>query len=104
MKYFGKPAGMWAVFGGSFRRELVRCFGLSGQSACETARKAKKKYREFIGRLPEFEKADRFMTNEVNCAMLAAFILSMPERPDVQRLTDYYARASISAFSAFTMK
>lgn len=104
MKYFGKPAGMWAVFGGSFRRELVRCFGLSGQSAYETARKAKKKYRELIGRLPEFEKADRFMTNEVNCAMLAAFILSMPERPDVQRLTDYYARASISAFSAFTMK
>lgn len=104
MKYFGKPAGMWAVFGGSFRRELVRCFGLSEQSAYETARKAKKKYRELIGRLPEFEKADRFMTNEVNCAMLAAFILSMPERPDVQRLTDYYARASISAFSAFTMK
>ena len=41
MKYFGKPAGMWAVFGGSFRRELVRCFGLSEQSAYETARKAK---------------------------------------------------------------
>lgn len=96
MKYFGKPAGMWAVFGGSFRRELVRCFGLSGQSARETARKAKKKYRELIGRLPEFEKADRFMTNEVNCAMLAAFILSMPERPDVQRLTDYYARAMMT--------
>ena len=35
MKYFGKPAGMWAVFGGSFRRELVRCFGLSEQSAYE---------------------------------------------------------------------
>ena len=72
MKYFGKPAGMWAVFGGSFRRELVRCFGLSEQSARETARKAKKKYRELIGRLPEFEKTDRFMTNEVNCAMLAS--------------------------------
>ena len=96
MKYFGKPAGMWAVFGGSFRRELVRCFGLSEQSAYETARKAKKKYRELIGHLPEFEKADRFMTNEVNCAMLAAFILSMPERPDVQRLTDYYARAMMT--------
>ena len=96
MKYFGKPAWMWAVFGGSFRRELVRCFGLSEQSARETARKAKKKYRELIGRLPEFEKTDRFMTNEVNCAMLAAFILSMPERPDVQRLTDYYARAMMT--------
>ena len=96
MKYFGKPAGMWAVFGGSFRRELVRCFGLSGQSARETARKAKKKYRELIGRLPEFEKADRFMTNEVNCAMLAAFILSMPERPDVERLAVYYANAMMT--------
>ena len=50
MKYFGKPAGMWAVFGGSFRRELVRCFGLSEQSAYETARKAKKKYRELVFR------------------------------------------------------
>ena len=28
--------------------------------------------------------------------MLAAFILSMPERPDVQRLTDYYARAMMT--------
>ena len=33
MKYFGKPAGMWAVFGGSFRRELVRqVFRASGKS------------------------------------------------------------------------
>ena len=26
--------------------------------------------------------------NLVNCAMIGAFILSMPERPDVERLTD----------------
>lgn len=32
MKYFGKPAGMWAVFGGSFRRGLVRrVFRASGK-------------------------------------------------------------------------
>lgn len=29
--------------------------------------------------------------NIVNCAMIGAFILSMPERPDVERLTEYYA-------------
>ena len=34
--------------------------------------------------------------NLVNCAMLAAFILSMPERPDVETLTDYYAEAMMT--------
>ena len=29
--------------------------------------------------------------NIVNCALLAAFVPNMPERPDVKRLTTYYA-------------
>ncbi len=43
--------------------------------------------------VPEFEKEDRFKMNIVNCALLAAFVLNMPERPDVKRLTAYYAGA-----------
>ncbi len=35
--------------------------------------------------------------NIVNCAMLGAFILSMPQRPAVDRLTDYYAKAMMTA-------
>jgi|GEM_PF-2006880 len=35
-------------------------------------------YKAIIADLPEFEKADRFKMNIVNCAMLAAFILSTP--------------------------
>lgn len=58
--------------------------------------KAKPKYREIIADLPEFEKADRFKMNIVNCAMLGAFILSMPERPDVERLTEYYAKSMMT--------
>ena len=54
-------------------------------------KKAKPKYKAIIADLPEFEKADRFKMNLVNCAMIGAFILSMPERPKVDRLTDYYA-------------
>jgi len=46
-------------------------------------KKAKPKYREIISELPEFEKGDRFKMNLVNCAMIGAFILSMPERPKV---------------------
>ena len=35
--------------------------------------------------------------NIVNCAMLCAFVLSMPQRPDVQRLTDYFDKSMITA-------
>ena len=31
--------------------------------------------------------------NIVSCAMLSAFVLSMPKRPDVDELTKYYAGA-----------
>ena len=51
-------------------------------------KKAKPQYRQIIRRLPEFEKADRFKMNLINCAMLGAFILSMPQRPEVDRLTE----------------
>ena len=34
--------------------------------------------------------------NLVNCAMVGAFILSMPKRPEVDRLTDYYAKAMMT--------
>ena len=34
--------------------------------------------------------------NAVNCAMLAAFILNMPRRPDVDTLQRYYAEAMMT--------
>ena len=34
--------------------------------------------------------------NIVGCAMLCAFILSMPRRPEVGELTDYYAKAMMT--------
>ena len=40
---------------------------------------------DHLAELPEFEKGDRFKMNLVNCAMIGAFILSMPERPDVEQ-------------------
>ena len=97
MKYAGMPMGMWVLFAPSFRRNLTRFFGLDEAAAKTATREAKEKYRKIIGELPEFEKADRFKMNIVNCAMLCAFVLSMPQRPDVQRLTDYYAKSMITA-------
>ena len=71
MKYAGMPMGMWALFGGSFRKHLSSVYGYDPETAKALAAKAKPKYKEIIGRLPEFEKADRFKMNIVNCAIAA---------------------------------
>ena len=93
MKYMGMPLGMWALFAKSFRRQLTAVFGYDDAVAREIAEKAKPKYKEIIRDLPAFEKADRFEMNIVNCALLGAFILSMPKRPKVDLLTEYYAKS-----------
>ena len=96
MKYAGMPMGMWLLFGGSFRKNLVEVFGMTPDAAEKTASGAKRRSTEIIESLPEFEKADRFKMNIVNCAMLCAFVLNMPTRPDVAHLTDYYARSMMT--------
>ncbi len=96
MTYLGMPFGMWTMFAGSFQKQLTVVFGYGTNTAKAITKKAKPKYREIISELPEFEKGDRFKMNLVNCAMIGAFILSMPERPDVERLTVYYANAMMT--------
>ena len=96
MKYAGMPMGMWALFANSFRKQLTAVLGYDAATAKEIKKKAKPKYKEIIRDLPEFEKEDRFKMNIVNCAMLGAFVLSMPERPEVEPLTKYYADAMMT--------
>ena len=96
MKYIGMPAGMWALFEKSFKEKLVSVLGYDEQTAKEIRAKAKPKYKEIISDIPEFEKDDRFKMNIVNCAMLAAFLLQMEEKPGVEVLTKYYAEAMMT--------
>ena len=96
MKYAGMPFGMWTLFAPSFRNQLTAVFGYGTNTAKAITKKAKPKYKAIIADLPEFEKADRFKMNIVNCAMIGAFILSMPERPDVERLTENYAKSMMT--------
>ena len=96
MKYTGMPMGMWMMFATSFRKQLTEVFGYGTDTAKAITKKAKPKYRAIISELPEFEKEDRFKMNLVNCAMIGAFVLSMPERPDVERLTVTHTRGTWS--------
>ena len=58
----------------------------------ELSRKmAKPQYRQIIRRLPEFEKADRFKMNLVNCGYDRGVHSLHAAAPEVDRLTDYYA-------------
>ena len=96
MKYVGMLFGMWVLFAGSFQKQLTAVLGYDADTARAITKKAKPQYRQIIRRLPEFEKGDRFKMNLVNCAMIGAFILSMPEHPDVERLTEYYAKSMMT--------
>lgn len=96
MKYAGMPMEMWALFAGSFQKQLTAVFGYDPAAAKAIMKKAKPQYRGIIQGLPEFEKDDRFKTNIVNCAMVGAVILSMPERPKVEPLTEYYAKSMMT--------
>lgn len=96
MKYLGMPAGMWALFTGSFRRALTGSLGYDVGTAARITKEAHGEYREQIGKLPDFEKGDRFQMNIVSCAMLSAFVLRMPRRPNVDDLTEYYAAAMMN--------
>ncbi len=96
MKYIGMPAGMRILFKKTFRDKLITVLGYSAHEADRTAAAAGPKYREIIGRLPEFEKADRFRMNIVNCALFASFLLSMEKKPDAARAAEYYAQAMMT--------
>ena len=93
MKYIGMPMGMWVLFRRSFRKKMVSVLGYDERRAARITREAKPRYRKIIANLPEFEKADRFKMNIVNCAMLSAFLLSMETKPPVEQLTEYYGQA-----------
>ena len=97
MKYSGMPAGMWLLFSGSFRRQLSAVLGYDAEAAGEITRKAKTKYGEIISSVPEFEKGDRFKMNLVNCAMLSAFLLNLPEKPSVEAATAFYRDSMMTA-------
>lgn len=96
MKYAGMPAGMWVLFAGSFRRHLTSVLNYDTKTASEITERAKPKYKEIIKSLPEFEKADRFRMNIVNCAMLSAFLLNMPVRPSAAKAEEYYRESMMT--------
>lgn len=93
MKYFGMPLGMRLLFQKSFQKNMTAVLGFDKKAAAEITARARRKYKEIIAMLPEFERNDRFKMNTVNCAFFAAFCLNMDEKPSLGKLTEYYSKA-----------
>jgi hypothetical protein len=87
---------MWALFQGSFRRNLTAVLGYDPSAATQLTARAKSNYRQIIAKLPAFEPQDRFQMNLVNCAMLSAFLLAMEEKPTLEQATQLYERAMMT--------
>ena len=96
MKYAGMPMGMWMIFSKSFRKNLTEVLKYDEKESRKITACAKKKYRELIEKIHEFEKADRFKMNIVNCAMLSAFFVNMPSLPSVGDATEYYKKSMMT--------
>ncbi len=96
MRYAGMPLGMWMLFERSFREQLSSVCGYDAEAAETITGQAKLKYQEIISRLPEFEKKDRFKMNIVSCAMLSAFLLSLPQKPTIEKTTEYYRKSMMT--------
>ena len=98
MKYLESLRACGRCSAGSFEKHLtvdLRPDGGAGEGRCGACQK---RYREIIAKLPEFDKRDRFEMNIVNCAMLAAFILCMPQRPDIKTPTELLRRGDDDAY------
>ncbi|WP_026664423.1 L-2-amino-thiazoline-4-carboxylic acid hydrolase [Butyrivibrio sp. FC2001] len=93
MKYSGMPVVMWFLYRKSFQMALVNDLKKSHEEAKQIMAKAKPKYREIIGKLPEFEKGDRFKANIINCAILISVFLGINRKPTVTEATRYYEHA-----------
>ena len=97
MRYLGMPAGMWILFADSFQKNLTVKLKYTPGEAKQIRKQAHGKYRELIKNLPEFERNDRFLMNIVNCAMLSAFLLNLPEKPGVEETAAYYRASMMTA-------
>ena len=88
MKYMGMPMGMWMLFENSFRERLCDVLDYGKDEASLITRKAKRKYREIVKDLPEFEKGDRFKMNILSCAMYSSFCLNMEKLRKISETDD----------------
>ena len=96
MKYGFMPKLMWAAYKGTFKKQLTKTLGEDSPNG--VMKLARKKYREILDGVDEFEKGDRFLKNILSCAMLSAVLLSVKNKYTVEEVRVYYRKAMCDNF------
>lgn len=91
MKYSVMQKAMWAVYSGTFEKGLSTDLNESNPKG--VMKRAKAKYKDILKGLPEFDKGDRFLVNILSCAMVAAVLLNVEKKYDVEQVRVYYRNA-----------
>ena len=69
MRYGFFPKTMWKLFNGSFKRQLKK--ELHEPKVGTVMKNAKKRYKEIVESIQEFDKGDRFLFNILSCAFFS---------------------------------
>ena len=96
MKYGFMPKLMWTVYKGTFKKQLTKT--LREDSPNGVMKLARKKYKEILADVDEFEKGDGFLINILSCAMLSAVLLSVKNKYTVEEVRVYYRKAMCENF------
>lgn len=88
MRFFS--ATMWLIFASSFKKNLSV---LEVPASDKIMKNAKKKYKEIIGMIPPFGKNDILLVNLLSAATAAAVYLSLPKKPSVAQMKEYYEKS-----------
>ena len=91
MRYGFMQRTMWVVFNSSYKKAIK--IVLDENDADDVMKRAKKKYRDILNHVNEFDKESRFLTNILSCAMLSAVLLSIEKTYDVETIRVYYKTA-----------
>ncbi len=90
MKYGFLPRIMWLISYNSFQKQLY-LFSIDKPKL--VMKKAKTSYRTILGETTEFDEGDRFITNILSAAILAAVYQNLKEKPKLDDVTTYYHKA-----------
>ena len=94
MKYGMLPKLMWSIYKPTFKRELKNV--LKVDNASKVMKDAYIKYKEIILSIDEFDKGDRFIINILSAAMLSSILLTLDNKPSVEKVRIFYRNAMIN--------
>lgn len=82
---------MWLMFKNSFSSTLKNDLKIDKYK--KVMKKGKKKYKEILKTIPDFDKDDRFKINIISCAQISSILLSCDKKLSLDEATLLYHQA-----------